>query len=430
MTIIRHCRTCATGPHALKLHTIIAVTSTATELYRIMAQVQSTADTVESTPYRDRKRHAWLLSLLVPLLVGSGPLVFLAVGQAWVLWLPVLLVYVALPVLDLLLGEDLSNPPESAVPQLEADRYYRWITWAMVPLLWLAIAFAAWFVMRHALPWHGVLAVIVSTGVVGGFCINVGHELGHKRELLERVLAKLVLAPTGYGHFYVEHNRGHHRDVATPADPASSRLGESIWRFALREWPGAWRRGWALEAERMVALGRPAWHWSNDIVQTSLITLALWSALAVWLGPGVLAFLLLTACWANFQLTSANYIEHYGIARRQLPDGRFEPCRPQHSWNSNHIVSNWALFHLQRHSDHHAHATRRYQSLRTFDDAPQLPTGYFGMFLLAYVPPLWFKVMDRRLMAAVEGDVARINFDQRQRGALLQRLGSGTTRSS
>jgi len=385
-----------------------------------MAQVQSTADAVASTPYRDHKRHAWLLSMLVPLLVGSGPVLYFAVGQAWVLWLPVQLVYVALPVLDLILGADPSNPPESAVPQLEADHYYRWITWALVPLLWLVFVFASWFVMNQPLPWHGVLAVILSTGVVGGFCINVGHELGHKREPLERALAKLVLAPTSYGHFYVEHNRGHHRDVATPADPASSRLGESIWRFALREWPGAWRRAWALESERMASLGRAPWHLSNDIVQTSLITLALWLSLITWLGIGVLPFLLLASIWANFQLTSANYIEHYGIARRRLADGRYEPCRPQHSWNSNHIVSNWALFHLQRHSDHHAHATRRYQSLRTFDDLPQLPSGYFGMFLLAYVPILWFRVMDRRLLALVGADVERINFDPDRRESLMQ----------
>lgn len=376
-------------------------------------------------PYRDHKRRAWLVSVLVPALVGSGPLLYLASGQVWVLWLPVLLVYVCLPILDLMLGEDPSNPPEAAVADLEADRYYRWITWALVPMLWAAFVFAAWFVSRHLLPWHGVLAVIISTGVVGGFCINVGHELGHKRESVERWLAKLVLAPTGYGHFYVEHNRGHHRDVATPADPASSRLGESIWRFAMRELPGAWRRAWALESERMASLGRPWWHLSNDIMQTSLITLVLYASLVAWLGVAVLGFLLLTSLWANFQLTSANYIEHYGIARKRLNDGRFEPCKPHHSWNSNHIVSNWALFHLQRHSDHHAHATRRYQSLRTFDGLPQLPSGYFGMFLLAYVPRLWFRVMDRRLLAVVGSDIERINFDPGQRDALIRRYRLG-----
>jgi alkane 1-monooxygenase len=374
-----------------------------------------------STLYRDRKRYAWLLSLAVPALVGAGPLLYLRFEDVRLLWLPIALVYLFLPVLDYALGVDQSNPPESAVPALEADRFYRVITWLLVPMLWAEFIFAAWFVSSHELPWHGWLAVALSTGVVGGFCINVGHELGHKREALERWLAKLVLAPTGYGHFYVEHNRGHHRDVATPADPASSRLGESIYRFLLREMPGAWRRGWALEAERMANLGKPWWSLHNDIVQTTLITAGLYLTLMLWLGIAVLPFLMLASFWANFQLTSANYIEHYGIARKRLADGRFEPCKPQHSWNSNHIVSNWALFHLQRHSDHHAHATRRYQSLRTFDNLPQLPSGYFGMFLLAYVPRLWFKVMDRRLLELVGDDIERINFDPERRKELMQR---------
>jgi alkane 1-monooxygenase len=370
-------------------------------------------------PYRDRKRAAWLLSLLVPLLAGAGPVLYLWRADPRLLWLPLLLVYAVLPLLDLLIGEDRSNPPEHAVPALEAERYYRFITYALVPMLWACLVFAAWFVASRALPWHGWLAMVLATGVVGGFCINVGHELGHKRSGFERALAKLVLAPTGYGHFYVEHNRGHHRDVATPADPASSRMGESIYRFVLREMPGGWRRAFALERARMRSLGRRWWSLHNDIVQTGLVTAALWLALTWWLGAGILPFLLLASFWANFQLSSANYIEHYGIARLCDADGRYEACRPCHSWNSNHLVSNWALFHLQRHSDHHAHAARRYQSLRTFDGIPQLPCGYFGMFLLAYVPPLWFRVMDGRLLRLVDGDVRRINFDPRRRDALI-----------
>lgn len=373
-----------------------------------------------ATDYRNPRQWAWLLSVLVPLLAGAGPLMYFVSDDARVLWLPVLLVYVVLPVADLLAGADRANPPDDAIGALDAHPFYRWITFAMVPLLWLMLVFAAWFVSRQDLPWHGVLAMVITTGVVGGFCINVGHELGHKRPEVERWLAKIVLAPTGYGHFYVEHNRGHHRDVATPEDPASSRLGESIYRFTLREMPGAWRRAWQLERERMRALGKPWWSLHNEIVQTSLITMLLWLALVAWLGPEVLLFLVAASFWSNFQLTSANYIEHYGISRKLLPSGRYEPCRPEHSWNSNHLVSNWALFNLQRHSDHHAHATRRYQCLRHFDEAPQLPTGYFGMFLLSYVPALWFRVMNPRLFAMVGRDRTRVNLDPARRDELLR----------
>lgn len=382
--------------------------------------VTATASAPPSS-WRDRKRPLWLLSLLVPALAGAGPAAWLWLRQDWVLWMPLVLVYVLIPLLDLLVGEDRSNPPESAVPALEADRYYRHITWALVPLLWLAIVFAAWFVMRHPLPLHGLVAVVLSTGVVGGFCINVGHELGHKRDPIEQWLARLVLAPTAYGHFTVEHNRGHHRDVATPQDPASARMGESIYAFALREVPGAWRRAFVLERERLGRAGRPWWHLDNELVKTGLVTLGLHLVLVLWLGPAVWPFLVAASLWANFQLTSANYIEHYGLRRRVGADGRPEPCRPEHSWNSNHLVSNWALFQLQRHADHHAHATRRYQSLRHFPDAPQLPTGYFGMFVLAYVPPLFFRVMDRRLLERAGRDPEGLNLHPPRREALLRR---------
>ncbi len=374
-------------------------------------------------PYLDRKRWAWLFSVVVPAIVLIGPLLMVRTGDARLLWAPVVFFYVVAPLLDLLLGEDRSNPPESAVPMLEADHYYRLVCYLLVPVLWSAFIFSAWFVARHALPWWGVLAMVMTAGSVGGFCINLGHELGHKLPALERILARLVLAPTGYGHFSIEHNSGHHRDVATPGDPASAHMGESIYAFVLREMPGALRRAWALEASRLAMQQRSAWSPHNEILQTGMVTLALWAGLALWLGPGILVFVMAASFWANFQLTSANYVEHYGLLRKRLPSGRYEPCQPRHSWNSNHVFSNWALFHLQRHSDHHAHPMRRYQSLRHFDEAPQLPLGYFGMFPLSYFPMLWRPVMDPRLLAAVGREVSRLNIQPRKREAFMRRWG-------
>lgn len=376
---------------------------------------------LSAQPYRDRKRYAWLLSLLVPCTVAVGPALMMATGNPLALWVPVVFFYAVAPMLDWWLGEDLSNPPESAVPALEADRYYRWITYLLVPVLWAAFVFSAWFVVRHDLPVHGLVAMVLITGSVGGFCINLGHELGHKNTRLERWLAKIILAPTGYGHFFIEHNRGHHRDVATPADPASSRMGESIYAFLLREMPGALVRAWRLESDRLRRDGLPRWSLRNEIVQPALITVLLWTALALWLGAQILPFLLVASFWANFQLTSANYIEHYGLLRAERAPGKYEVCQPHHSWNSNHVFSNWALFHLQRHSDHHAHPLRRYQSLRHFDNLPRLPSGYFGMFTIAYIPPLWRRVMDERLLKVVGRDAARINLDPRQREVLVRR---------
>jgi alkane 1-monooxygenase len=373
--------------------------------------------------YRDPKRWVWWFSLGVPALIGLGPLLMLWQHNPLMLWWPIVFLYVAVPLADAFMGEDRSNPPESAVPQLEADAYYRYITYALVPVLWGAFVFAAWFVAAHDLPWYAWLAMVLNTGAVGGFGINLGHEMGHKHQRLERWLALVTLAPSGYGHFTIEHNRGHHAQVATPQDCASSRMGESIWRFVWREMPGGAVRAWQLETQRLRDRGLAVWSVQNHILQGLMITFALWSVLVLWLGWQVLPFLLAASVWTNFQLTSANYVEHYGLMRLVQSDGHHERCQPRHSWNSNHVVSNWMLFHLQRHADHHAHAARRYQALRHFDDAPQLPSGYAGMFLLAYVPPLWFAVMNPRLLEAVGHDPARINFASGQREALCRQYG-------
>lgn len=372
-------------------------------------------------PYRDRKRPLWLLSLFAPTFGLVGPALYLLVAphELW-LWLAPLFFYFGIPLLDALMGEDPNNPPESEVPALEADPYYRWITYLLVPVLWATFIAICVFVATQPLSGFGLLAMIIGTGGTLGFAINLGHEMGHKKSTLERWLAKLALSLACYGHFYIEHNRGHHRDVATPADPASSRMGESIYRFVLREMPGGFARAWQLEKERLARCGKGPWSLDNEVLQPALISLALYAALTAALGWEILPFLLLGAFWGAFQLTSANYVEHYGLLRRRLDSGRYEVCQPHHSWNSNHLFSNWALFHLQRHSDHHAHPTRRYQSLRNFPDLPRLPSGYFGMYLLAYVPPLWFRLMNPRLIEAVQGDAARINFLSERRAALIR----------
>ena len=374
--------------------------------------------------YVDRKRRLWLFSLMVPGLALVGPLMYMLVSPnvLW-LWLSTIFGYVVIPMLDGVLGEDLSNPPEEDVPALEADPYYRYVTYALVPILWISFIVNIAFLGMHELPWYGTLAVILATGGSLGFGLNLGHEMGHKKTTLERWLAKITLALGCYGHFFVEHNRGHHRDVATPEDPASARMGESIYRFVFREMPGAFFRAWDLEAQRLERCGKSVWSLDNEVLQPALISAALYALLIAWLGIEILPVMLLIAFWGAFQLTQANYIEHYGLLRRKEPSGRYERCQPHHSWNSNHLFSNWALFHLQRHSDHHAHPTRRYQSLRDFPDLPRLPNGYFGMYLLAYFPPLWQRVMDPRLLEAVGHDPQRINFLPAKREQLMRRYG-------
>lgn len=379
----------------------------------------------DQTPvYRDRKRLMWLLSVVGPAGITIGPVAHLmgATSEAWY-FMAIAIFYIAVPLLDKLLGEDLSNPPESVVPRLEADRYYRLINYAVVPVLWGSLLFNCIFLATHELSWMAWLATTVITGSMLGFGLNLSHELGHKKDWLGRKIALFNSALGGYGHFSIEHNRGHHRHVATPEDPASSKMGETIYRFAFRELPGAYFRAWDLETERLERQGKSPWSLDNEILQAGLLTLALYGGLIAAFGTKMVPVLALVAFWGAFQLTSANYIEHYGLLRQKLPDGRYERCEPHHSWNSNHIVSNLIVFHLQRHSDHHANPTRSYQSLRNFPDLPTLPLGYFGMFLAAYVPPIWFAVMDKRVIAATGGDVKRINFLPAQRARLMRQFG-------
>lgn len=371
--------------------------------------------------YRDRKRHLWILSVVWPTVPLVGLYLAHATGIAGFNWLTLVVWYVAIPVLDLALGGDNSNPPESAVPALEEDRYYRYLTYLTVPVHYVTFLVGAWYVGTHAMGWSGALGLALSIGIINGLAINTGHELGHKKTPLERGLAKTVLAVVGYGHFFIEHNRGHHKDVATPEDPASARFGESIYRFALREIPGAWRRAWAAEKERLARRGRGPWTLDNDVLQPLAITVPMYAALLVLFGPKLIPYLLLQAAFGWWQLTSANYIEHYALLRRKLPEGRYERCQPHHSWNSNHVMSNLILFHLQRHSDHHAWPTRRYQSLRNFEQLPTLPSGYPAMFVAAMIPPLWRALMDHRALELCGGDVTKLNLDPRKRERILRK---------
>jgi alkane 1-monooxygenase len=380
----------------------------------------------QQVTYIDHKRWAWSLSVVYPLLPFVGMAAHALTGWELALALPLLLSYGLMPLLDHLIGEDENNPPEAVVEELEQDGYYRWLTWATVPLHFVALIGCAWWVGTQDLSWWAVLLMAYVAGVDSGLGINTGHELGHKHNLVEQWLARLVLAVPAYGHFTVEHGHGHHRWVATPEDHASARMGESIYHFALRELPGGIRRAWDLEAKRLARKGNPAWSWHNTMLQSYAVSAALQLGLFVAFGWLMLPFLALHNLVAWWQLTSANYVEHYGLLRATTADGRYETPAPHHSWNANHLVSNLALFHLQRHSDHHTYPSRRYQSLRHVVAVPQLPNGYFGMFLIAYVPGWWFKVMDPRVLALphVRGDLARVNVCPRQRERLQASYGA------
>lgn len=377
--------------------------------------------------YTDKKRYLWLISMLMPALPLMSVAIFYQTGMQWTLALPLAVSYLIFPLVDHLVGSDTNNPPEELVPQLEADGYYRALTMLTVPLHFVVLGVMAYVVGNNDLHPLSVMVMAIVAGGYSGLGINTAHELGHKHTALEQLMAKIALAVPAYGHFCVEHNGGHHVLVATPDDPASSKLGESIYAFTLREIPSTFVRGWNLEKKRLEKQGKATWSLQNNILQSYLLSLLLQGTLVLAFGWIMVPFLALHNFWAWYQLTSANYIEHYGLLRKKRGDGRYERCQPHHSWNANYMMSNLALFHLQRHSDHHTNPMRRYQSLRDFDDIPELPNGYYGMFLLAYIPKLWFKVMDKRVLALphINGDLSKVNILPSKLKATYEKYGQG-----
>ena len=367
----------------------------------------------------DSKRYLWLWGIVVAFLplIGGGLAALTGVTAMW-FFAPIFL-YVLVPVADYWVGEDSSNPEESALTHLESDPYYRWCTYLFIPVQYAVTIWAAWLVGTGKLSWPALIGLTWSTSIVSGIAINTAHELGHKKPAIERWLSKIALAPVAYGHFFVEHNKGHHRHVATPHDPASSRMGESFYAFLPRTMTGSLRSAWAIERQRLERGGNPVWSVHNDNLQAWGMTVVLYGTLAAAFGWAVLPFLLIQAFFGAALLEVVNYLEHYGLLRQRNADGRYERCQPRHSWNSNHIVTNLFLYQLQRHSDHHANPTRRFQALRHFDDSPQLPSGYASMLIPAYLPFVWFKKMDPLVYKHYQGDLSKANLQPEKRTALL-----------
>ncbi len=311
------------------------------------------------------------------------------------LLLPLLVLYVLVPVIDHLVGVNRDNPYPDKHP---VSRLADMVLWACVPMQLGLIAFGLLRITGGELSGLEQIGVATDVGLVTGATgIVVAHEFMHRRDNLSKALGELLMATTSYTWFCVEHVYGHHRHVATPDDPATSRLGESLYAFWPRTVVGGLHSAIAIERKRVGKRRIPALSLRNRLLRYPLGIVALYAVAFAFFGVTGLAVMAWQSLVAVLLLETINYLEHYGLRRAQLSDGRYEKVRPHHSWNSSHAVSNWLLVNLARHSDHHAYAARPFNTLRHYEDVPTLPTGYAGMFLLTLVPPLWFKVMDERV---------------------------------
>lgn len=377
--------------------------------------------------WRDKKRHLWLVALVMPSLLFIAVIMFSVTDWAVWLWIGPIVILGIVPLIDLATGRDTSNPPSDIIEQLESDRYYRWLTYLFLPLQYAGFVTAFYVIARWDLSTAEKIGLAVSVGMIGGIGINTAHELGHKKESYERWLSKIALAQSFYGHFFIEHNRGHHVRVATPEDPASSRIGENFYQFWPRTVFGSLKSAWNLEKNRIGRRKKHPYRISNDTLNSWLMSLVLWTAMITWLGVEILPYLLFQMFIAITLLEAVNYLEHYGMLRQKVMHGdreRYERVDPSHSWNSDNIATNILLYHLQRHSDHHAQPTRRYQALLSYKESPVLPTGYSGMILLALFPLAWRKVMDPRVLSHYDGNIALANIQPRKREQIIAKFGA------
>lgn len=316
--------------------------------------------------------------------------------HGFIVWLPIVISFAVLPLLELIIRPSNTNMDAAEEEIAKKDRFYDWLLYLIVPLQYGALFMFLQSMLNPELATAERAGRIAVMGLLCGiFGINVGHELGHRVNRTEQWLAKSLLLTSLYMHFFIEHNRGHHKNVGTPNDPNTARRNEPLYFFWIKSISGAYKEAWEIAANEQRKKGKS--FWQNEMLQYQLLQIAFCIVIAIFFGLTGLTYFIAAAIIGILLLETVNYIEHYGLMRKALGNGKYERAMPAHSWNSNHMIGRLMLFELSRHSDHHYLASRKYQILRHHDDSPQLPTGYPGSMLLAMVPPLWFRIMNRKI---------------------------------
>ena len=318
--------------------------------------------------------------------------------KGWLSFLPLIYAFGLIPLIELALKPNPRNLTRSEADLVENDRVYDWLLYFTIPVQWGFVVYFLFTLSHHSLQPYETVGLITSMGILCGiFGINVGHELGHRKSKQEQLLAKILLLSSLYLHFFIEHNRGHHKRVSTHEDPASARIGESLYLFWPRSLIYSYLSAWKLEINRLKKYQNNWLFWRNEMLWYQFIQAALLGVLIYVFGLIATLYFVIATLVGMLLLETVNYIEHYGLSRKINKQGRYEKVAHSHSWNSNHVVGRLMLFELSRHSDHHYKASKKYQLLNHHDNSPQMPTGYPGMMLLALIPPLWFWLMHQKI---------------------------------
>lgn len=331
------------------------------------------------------------------LILPASAFVGLELGGYWTL-LTAAIAFAVLPIADTLRGVDNDSPAPTEISDLESRWSYRIVLYVVVLVQTVLLARACWvWSQAHQQVWEYAFQVLGIGIVTGGLGITVAHELGHRNVWWERLLGYVLLVEVWYAHFVAEHTAGHHKNVGRREDPATARLGESAYAFVVRSVVQSWLHVWKMEAARLRGKGRTPYGLGNRMWLWWLISPTLAALIGMIGGWHVALLLVLQGVVAFILLELVNYVEHYGLERKEIKPGIAERFAPKHAWESRYVVSNFVLFKLQRHADHHLLPQRRYQSLRVHDESPQLPHGYPAMLLLSLVPSLWRSVIHGRI---------------------------------
>lgn len=307
--------------------------------------------------------------------------------------------YAMIPLIELILKNDERNFSEFEESLAKKNFAYDLVLYVSVALHLALLSLFLFSLEDGALQIYEVVGRVLSMGLVTTFAINLAHELGHRQTWAEQFLSKLMLLTTLMMHFFIEHNRGHHKNVATFEDPSSARIGETVYTFWFRAILNEYLSAWRLEKKRLEVIKQPNFSLQNEMVQFQIIQVLFVGLIYYLFGGFILLAFLFNAAIAYVSFETVQYLEHYGLQRKKNEKGRHERVKAHHSWNSNHVFGRLMMFNLSRHSDHHFKSHKKYQVLNHHDDAPQLPTGYPGMMILSLIPPLWFRVMNPKLEA-------------------------------
>jgi len=335
----------------------------------------------------------YLASYIIPCLTLIG----LKLGGGYT-YAGVVFAFVVIPLLEPLFNRSEVNLTESEVSSKLSNKFFDLLLYLNLPLIAVILWVFAEFLGSQTLSAFEIIGAVLSVGtVLGANGINVAHELGHRFNKFENVLAQGLLLPSFYMHFFIEHNYGHHRNVATPEDPATARFNEPVYVFWLRSAAMSYADAWKIETQRLKREKKAFFSFGNKMLWFLALQCLYIAVLLVLTTPFIALMLVLAGVMGFLLLETINYIEHYGLVRNKLKNGRYERVRPRHSWNSNHELGRIVLYELTRHSDHHFISSKKYQVLNHHDQSPQLPLGYPTSMLLSLVPPLWFRIMNPKV---------------------------------